>query len=149
MQKTKNRNWWAFILLLSVCCILSYQSCRAMPEAEATAKRFKVGAKVSDLDRQLKGWNPSWSDVEEWTPVSGTKTPGDRVIKNEFGEFRAASKGSYQDWKLALGRETFRGTISFHHQSWVIPDEFKPSFTIELTYMNGTLRKVLWGFLPG
>ncbi len=106
-----------------------------MPEPEATAKQFKIGSKLSDLDRQLGDWQPSSSEVTKSTPSSEPKGGGqaNRVLKTRIGD---------------IG-ENFQGTITLYHHSWVIPDDIKPSFMIELTYVNGTLNDVQYGILPG
>lgn len=106
-----------------------------MPEPEATAKRFTIGSKLSDLDRQLGDWQPSSSEVSESTPSSEPKDSGqsNRVLKTRIGD---------------IG-EDFQGTITLYHHSWVIPDDIRPSFLIELTYVGGKLVDVDYGILPG
>ncbi len=123
-----------------------------MPEPEATAKQFRVGTKLGDLDTQFEGWKPSSTEVDAWEPASEPKTEGqsDALLANEFGEFRETHLGSYEEWNApASEREKFQGTITLYHYSWVVPDDIKPSFSIELTYINGTLRNVGVGILPG
>lgn len=86
-----------------------------------------IGSKISELDGQLGGWRPSFD-----APPSESKESG-RMVKTVLGEFP----------------EDFDGVINLYHHSWVIPDDIKPSFVIELVYEEGKLVSVDYGILPG
>lgn len=124
--------WGPTIALVCIagCCSFPVLSCLGMPEPEATVKQFAIGSKIRDLDRQMGDWHPSESD--------GSFEPRDknerkRMIKTRVGEFP----------------EDFEGVISLYHHSWVIPDDIKPSFRIELAYEDGKLVSVDYGIMPG
>jgi hypothetical protein len=111
------------VLSASMVCLLPVISCMAMPEPEATARPFKVGSKIADLKFQLDGWEPSKIEVD-----------GRPIERNVV--IRSLS-------------EDFDGKIELYHHSWVVPDDVKPSFVIELDYRDGILNHVDWGILPG
>ncbi len=92
-----------------------------MPEPESTAKQFKIGSKIRDLRSQLRDWVPSKVEVDGTVSNTGIDALPPR----------------------------FSGTILLYHYSWVIPDDVKPSFVIELRYENGKLTHLDYGILPG
>ena len=110
------------LILLSCVCWVPVGSCLRMPEPESTAKQFKIGSHIRDLRSQLQDWAPSEVKV-----VDGARS------------------GTAID---ALPAD-FSGIIRFYHFSWVIPDDVKPSFVIELRYENGKLTHLDYGILPG
>jgi hypothetical protein len=123
-----------------------------MPEPEATANQFKVGSKLSELERQLGNWSPSSVYVYEWTESSSTKSRSidDIVVEDNGGQYLQTYVGTLADWDASASeRDRFTGRVNMSHHSWVIPDDLAPSFTIELTYIDGVLRKVDYGILPG
>jgi len=107
------------LLIVSAICLLPAVSCMRMPEGGSTAKQFKIGSKVSELGSQLGNWRPAKLEID-------------------------SREGTISDLPA-----DFDGTIKLYHYSWVIPDDIKPSFVIELTYKNGILTDVDWGILPG
>lgn len=123
-----------------------------MPEPEATAKQFKVGSKLSELEAQLADWSPSEIEVKTWISTDPYRLDkqGNLVVTAEAGHFRRESFIAIEDWRAtASERDAFTGMITMYHHSWVIPDDFAPSFAVDLTYINGVLSKVDYGILPG
>jgi hypothetical protein len=123
-----------------------------MPEPEATAKQFKLGTKLSELESQLGSWNPKDVEVYEWTKSNSTDQRGFEgpFVGDEGGQYHQMYAGSLAAWGMpASTRDRFTGRIVMFHHSWVVPDDLAPSFVIELKYVNGVLAKVDYGILPG
>ena len=120
---------WLVILSLAGLCLLPVLSCLRMPDPQTTAERFQIGSKITELDRQLGDWQPD--DVK--ISVLEGKGSSDQAHPTKIGPVQT----------------DFTGAISLYHHSWVIPDDLKPSFVIELTYVDGSITGVEYGFLPG
>lgn len=102
-----------------------------MPEPEETVKLFVIGSKIKDIDRQIGDWKPSQS--ETGGSFANVGHSGKPMVETKLGEFP----------------EAFDGVIRLYHHSWVIPDDIRPSFMIELTYDSGKLIEANYGVLPG
>ncbi len=140
METVKGLKWrlhYAIVIaLLSVTaiCFVPVVSCMRMPLPEVVVKRFKIGSTISELDHILGDWNPPTKDVD--VSESGTGSggaSGTEKVKTRIGSFR----------------RNFTGTIILYHYSWVIPDDIRPSFMIELAYSDGYLTSIDYGILPG
>ena len=138
--------WWLGLALVGLCFVLSRSGCGG--NAEEALRAVPIGTKLSDLDQNLRLVFDE-SEVEEWLDVRSSGSAG-QPKKTRYGTFRVRSRGDYRRWTATKAeREVFTGEIVFMYRSWVIPDDWDPSYVVALVFVDGVLRDKDFGFLPG
>lgn len=129
-----------FGLCLSPCLI----SIACQPDPKAIVAKIPVGSRLTELDTHLDKFYGS-SSVKEWIPNPNVPNWADHR-----GAFGTRDLGEYNDWKATKAeRDHFTGELNFYHLSGVAPDDLAPNFVIYLVYVDGVLKEVDYGFLPG
>ena len=140
-----------FFAFVALFCILPPACSIAFgPDAEKVMAAIPMGSKLSDLDQYVNHWGIEKGDVWMWTPIDESSDLKGTKVTNNFGTFLITNLGEYDSWSASkVERDQFSGVVHLLYFSIVIPDDFDPSFMIDLGYIDGVLVEKDWGILPG